>query len=137
MFKPLFPSPGDYGSTADVQRRERARGSEYDAAAQRAWIASHWVWGRPVNTQADALVAARWVFLEAYKETNSNDNYATLARKVAYYMEKNSVGEILSWVYEQTRAGAPMAAAKARTLLGNRYVPPTSFLDKIAGWFSL
>lgn len=111
LYSPV-PAAQPYGLNLGAS----ALGDKYDDATREAWDASHWVWGRAVKTKADALVAARWIYLQAAREARSA-YFNDLAAKCAYAYDSLSMQHVLKVAWNEARtAGAQRAAGKAQAL---------------------
>jgi hypothetical protein len=94
-------------------------GDKYSDATQENWEKSHWTEKKPVRTQADALVAARWFYLRGATEARSG-YFNDLAAKCAYAYEASglSAKNILKVVLnELQKGGAFRTAGKVNAVL--------------------
>ena len=96
-------------------------GDKFDDATQDAWRGSHWTFGKAVLKQADALVAARWLYLLAAKEgpEEYRTSYEKQAGEAAYYLgtQYSKPADIIMAVIQATRKLAPRASGKAQGIL--------------------
>ncbi len=103
---------GEVGDAPDL-------GDKFDDATQENWQKSHWTYGKPVRSQSDALVAARWLYLLAAKEARP-EYFNDLAAKCAYVYEAagHSAKNILKIALnELQKSGAFRTAGKANAIL--------------------
>lgn len=88
-----------------------------------------WTWPMPVQTTAQAAVAARYLLLEAEKEANGRQGAGYFDRLASaagytYYRNSETRTSILTRVINLVKDSAPRVADKARKLLS--WVPPAA-----------